>query len=185
MRFGISGQTAVLALAAALAAPASAQLTAAGCGQYKQLVQVDRARVKALHGAQTKDDVKETTFTSTLQPEGFKDCTIVVDKDKSGQYEVEHLACRADLGTSEPATKHVEGVYACLKDGFSARKPTEALLDGKYRLIAFSGDYTNGGPTVPVKFGTTDYATLSLDKNYAASEDISLNVWYRFVRPKP
>lgn len=172
----------ILALAAAVSAgAASAQVTPAACAQYKQLLMpATQDALKALRGAQTKDDAEETTFLSKVQLEGFSGCTIISDKKKGSSYWDHQFLCRRDMGTSDLATKYVEEVAACVKDVFSERKPEESLLEGKYRVIGYEGEVTSAGKGTHVSFGTTDYAAFKIDKNYAGSEDLSVNVWYHY-----
>ncbi len=162
----------------------TAHAQAAACQPLKTLMASSHVQVKALQGARTTSDKESITYVSKAQLPGFQQCTIQSDiaiNDLIDYWE-HHLACSAEVASSEEATQAVEALWACTKDSYSERQPAEAWMGGRYRIIGFDAETPAAGRASGlVSFGDTDYARVNVEKAYEDSDEYSLHLYWLFT----
>ena len=168
----------------AIGGAGAAHAQAAACAPLKALMTSSHAKVKALRGAEVKNDKETITYVSKTQLPGFKDCTIQSDRaiDDIIDYWQHNLSCDAVAANSEAATQAVEALWACMKDSFTERAPDEAFIGGKYRVIGFEAEApTAGRGSGLVSFGDADYARVDVEKDFEASADYDIHLYWLFL----
>ena len=177
-------RTGLIAVVLAIASIGAAHAQPASCPQIKTLMGSAHAQVKALQGTQQEATAEDIVYASKTQLAGFADCTLESAKAKNtliGYFE-HHFACDGETQTSEQATQLMEGLWGCLKDGFSERRGLEAWMGGKYRIIGFEGEQLTAGRAAGlVHFGSTNYARIVLDKAHENSKEYDVHIYWYFT----
>ena len=156
----------------------------AACADLQKMFGYSHAQVRALQGGVIEQDNQEITYTSKAGVSGFTDCKLYVAKemDTISDYWDHHLWCKGASANSDAANVVVEGMWGCLKGGFTERAATEALLGGQYRIIEFTGEVPTAGVAAGlVDFGNMDYASVVLEKSYDTAKDYDLHLYWSFT----
>lgn len=169
-----------LALACAGTASAHAQNAAQACADIGAAMKLDQAALIASRAGPHDEDDNSVTYKSSIKVSGLNACTLSSDR-KRNTYGQHTLKCEGEAGDEAQSIAYVEGVYACLKEGFSVRETGENRRDGRWRVTKFTGEWTAGAPDHEASFGDDDYSSTSLESSFGGSEELSLYIWYYFL----
>jgi hypothetical protein len=170
----------------ALAVSGVASAHAQDCEDLNRLMNRSHAQVKALQGAQIKDDPKELTFTPKSGIAGFTNCRLMSAKeaDSIDKYWKHHLWCEGYSATADSADDAIAALWNCAKDSFSKRQAAEAWIGGRYRVIGFEAELRSAGRAAGlVEFTRSDYARVTLEKSYDLSDKSNLHIYWMFTQP--